>query len=98
MEGTYYLVHTFCLTYNHEPYIEDAMKGFVMQQTRFPVVSIIIDDASTDKTVEVLNRFLKAQFDLDDQSVAYDKETVFGHVTFARHKDNPNCFLFFPLW
>jgi glycosyltransferase involved in cell wall biosynthesis len=62
-----------------------------MQQTSFPVVTVIIDDASTDHTVEVLNRFLREHFCLDNSS-AVDKETDYGHVTFARHKSNANCF------
>lgn len=86
-----FLVHTVCLAYNHESYIEDALNGFVMQKTTFPVVSVIIDDASTDHTVEVLGRFMKDHFRLDDAD-AIDKDTDYGHVAFARHKSNANCF------
>lgn len=92
MDSIRFLAHTICMTYNHESYIEDALKGFVMQQTTFPVVSVIIDDASTDHTVEVLNRFVSNHFDLNDPTEAIDKETDYGHVTFARHKNNVNCF------
>ncbi len=86
-----FLLHTLCLTYNQESYVEDTLKGFAMQKTEFPVISIIIDDASTDHTAEVLNRFLNEQFSLDDED-AINKETDYGHVTFARHKSNANCF------
>lgn len=85
------MVHAICMAYNHENYINDAMNGFCMQQTTFPFVSIIIDDASTDHTVDVLNHYLKDHFSLDDPG-AVDKETDYGHVTFARHKSNANCF------
>ena len=91
MENAQFMVHTICLVYNHENYINDAMNGFCMQQTTFPVVSVIIDDASTDHTVDVLNQYLKDHFSLDEPD-AVDKETGFGHVTFARHKSNANCF------
>ena len=91
MENAQFLVHTICLVYNHENYINDAMNGFSIQQTSFPVVSVIIDDASTDHTVDVLNHYLKDHFILDDPD-AVDKETDYGHVTFARHKSNANCF------
>lgn len=87
-----YLVRTYCATYNHEHYITDALKGFVMQETTFPVVYTIVDDASTDCTAEVIREFVKANFDLQDISVAYEKDTDYGHVTFAQHKTNKNCY------
>ena len=37
-----------CFTFNQAKYIEDTMNGFVMQQTDFPFVCCIVDDASTD--------------------------------------------------
>ena len=92
MDINQFLVHTICLTYNHESYIEDALNGFVMQQTSFPVVTVIIDDASTDRTVDVLNRYLKDCFSLDEAD-AIDRETEFGHITLAQHKSNINCYI-----
>ncbi len=85
-------VRTYCATYNHESYILDALNGFVMQQTTFPVVYTIVDDASTDKTLEVLREFVDACFDLHETNLAYEKDTEYGHVTFARHKTNKNCY------
>lgn len=40
-----YKLYIRCFAYNHAPYIEDAMNGFCMQQTTFPYVAVIIDDA-----------------------------------------------------
>lgn len=87
-----FLVRTFCAAYNHESYITDALKGFVKQETTFPVVYAIVDDASTDRTAEVIREFVKENFALQDTSVAYEKDTDYGHVTFAQHKTNKNCF------
>ncbi len=84
-------LHTLCLAYNHESFIKDTLNGFAIQQTTFPVVYVIIDDASIDHTVDVLNNFLKEHFILDDPTFGFDKETDYGHVTFARHKNNTNC-------
>lgn len=59
MERTFeYMVSTQCFTYNQAPYIEDTLRGFAMQETSFPVVNIIVDDASTDKEPEVLRKWV----------------------------------------
>lgn len=46
-----------CITYNHEKYIRDALEGFIMQQTDFPFVAIVHEDASTDGTAEILREY-----------------------------------------
>ena len=56
------------MTYNQASYIEDAMNGFTMQQTDFPFVCIIVDDASTDGEPEVIQRYLSTYFDLEDEA------------------------------
>lgn len=87
-----YLVRAHCATYNHSMYITDALNGFVLQETKFPYVCSIIDDASTDGEQEVIKEYLQEFFDLQDSSVAYDRDTDYGHVTFAQHKTNKNCY------
>ncbi len=81
-----------CMTYNQARYITDAMNGFCMQQTNFPFVCTIVDDASTDGEQEVIRQYLNDNFDLQDASIAYEKDEAYGHVTFARHKTNVNCY------
>ncbi len=87
-----FMVRTCCATFNHENYILDALKGFVMQQTTFPAVYTIVDDASTDGTAAVIRQFIGENFDVGDTSVGYDKDMDYGHVTFSRHKTNENCY------
>lgn len=86
------MVRVSCMTYNQKPYIEDTMKGFCMQRTDFPFVCTIVDDASTDGEQEVIRHFVNENFDLGEASGSYEKDTDYGHVTFARHKSNVNCY------
>lgn len=60
-EGNYEkpLVSIKCITYNHEKFIEDALIGFLIQETSFPFHVIVHDDASTDKTAEIVRAYEK---------------------------------------
>ncbi|EMP55944.1 glycosyl transferase family protein [Marinobacter santoriniensis NKSG1] len=51
------LVSVVCTTYNHERYIDDAIKGFLLQKTTFPFEIIIHDDCSSDGTLAILLRY-----------------------------------------
>ena len=87
-----YMVCVRCMTYNHAPYIVDAMNGFCMQQTDFPFVCTIIDDASTDGEQEVIHNYLQENFDLKDDSITRNEETEDYIYCYVRHKTNHNCF------
>lgn len=51
------VVSICCTTYNHEPYIEDALEGFLIQETDFPFEILIHDDASKDRTAEIIREY-----------------------------------------
>lgn len=51
------LVSICCTTFNHESYIADALEGFVNQKTNFHYEVLIHDDASTDRTAEIIKEF-----------------------------------------
>lgn len=53
------LVTIFCITFNHEKYIKDALEGFLMQRTDFKVKVFIYDDASNDGTDDILQQYAK---------------------------------------
>lgn len=51
------LVSICCITYNHESYIRETIEGFLMQKTKFPIEVLIHDDASTDKTADIIREY-----------------------------------------
>ena len=87
-----YLVSIRCNTFNQASYIEDAMNGFCMQQTNFPFVAVIIDDASTDGEQEVIRKYVDEHFDHSPESGFKEWETEDAFWTFAQHKENKNCY------
>lgn len=87
-----WMVCARCFTYNHAPYIEDAMNGFCMQKTSFPYVCVIVDDASIDGEQEIIKNYLDNHFELEDKNIVLHDETDDYILTFARHKTNLYCF------
>lgn len=87
-----FLVCVRCFTFNHAPYIKDAMDGFCMQQTSFAYVCVVVDDASTDGEQEVIKAYMTQHFKMDDKNVVRNVETDDYVMTFAQNKANENCF------
>ena len=56
-EDTVHLVSIGCVTYNHGDFIRDAIEGFLMQKTTFPVKIVIFEDCSTDNTANVIRKY-----------------------------------------
>lgn len=81
-----------CFTFNQAKYIEETMNGFTMQQTKFPFVCCIVDDASTDGEQEILKSYMKSFFDFSKSSLSFEKDTDYAYILFAQHKENTNCF------
>lgn len=52
-----YTVLVLVATYNHEKYIEDALKGILQQKVDFPYVALVLDDCSTDRTTDIIKRY-----------------------------------------
>lgn len=92
MNKHFFEVDVRCFTFNQSKYITDTMDGFCMQQTSFPFVCLIVDDASTDGEQIVIKQYLKNNFDLSETSEFYNEETDYGHIIFARNKTNRNCY------
>ena len=87
-EGGNYKVMVQCCTYNQSRYIEDTLNGFVMQQTDFPFVCCVFDDASTDGEQVVLRQWIQNHCILEEVE-EYDHPLT--SILMAPDKDNPNC-------
>lgn len=79
-----------CITYNHENYIADAIESFLMQKTDFPYEILIHDDASTDRTPEIIKQYeskypdlIKPIYQTENQ---YSKGVKIGHLNMERAK------------
>lgn len=51
------LVSICCLTYNHEKYVRQCLDSLVMQKVNFRFEILIHDDASTDKTQQIIKEY-----------------------------------------
>jgi hypothetical protein len=51
------LVSVLCTAYQHVHFIRQAIDGFLMQETTFPIEILIHDDASTDGTAEIVKEY-----------------------------------------
>lgn len=58
------LVVINCITYNHEPFIREALDGFVMQKANFSFVAVVHDDASTDGTAAIIREYAEKYPDI----------------------------------
>lgn len=93
MEQEYkYLVATRCLTFAHASYIEDTLRGFVMQETTFPAVFLIMDDASTDGEQDILRRWAESNLIAMEGRDLWCQYS-YGDVAEGKLKGKP-CFTF----
>lgn len=88
MSKTRFKVCVHCTTYNHSHYISETMDGFCLQQTDFPFICTIMDDASTDGEAEVICQYMHDHF----EPLLETEETDDYRLMVTRHKENKNCF------
>lgn len=70
-------VSIICTSYNKEQWLSDAVESFLAQETPFPVEIILIDDASTDGSPEIIRAYqdqypdrIQAYFNPENQGIA----------------------------
>lgn len=83
-----YKVLVRCFTYNQSKFIEDALNGFAMQQTNFPFVCIVMDDASTDGEQQVIKTWMKQECDMNKAETIEIPSSI---VVIVPHKTNSSC-------
>ncbi|MDO4981929.1 MAG: glycosyltransferase [Eubacteriales bacterium] len=57
-------VSILCPVYNHEKYIRQALESFLAQKTDFRYEVIVNDDASTDRSAEIIREFAEKYPDI----------------------------------
>lgn len=83
-----YKVLVGCFSFNHSKYIEDALNGFAMQQTDFPFVCLVMDDASTDGEQDVIKAWMERECDMNKAETIDIPTSV---VIIVPHKTNASC-------
>lgn len=64
--NNYIKVSVIVITYNHEQFIKQALDSILMQKVDFKYEILIGDDASTDRTPEILKEYKKLYPDIID--------------------------------
>lgn len=76
------LVSINCLTYNHEKYIADAIDSFIMQKTKFKYEILIHDDASTDRTSDIIRDYASKYPDIIKPTIETENQYSKGVAVF----------------
>ena len=78
------LVVIRCTVFNHEPYLRDCLDGFVMQQTNFPFVAVVHDDASTDNSAAIIREYADKYPDIIKPMFESENQYSKGNGTLTR--------------
>jgi glycosyltransferase involved in cell wall biosynthesis len=79
------LVSTITATYNHRPYINQAIEGILQQKVDFPIELLIGEDCSTDGTREIVLEYQKKYPDLI-RVITSEKNVGMPHNAFRTRK------------
>lgn len=83
------LVTVCCLAYNHEDMIAQAIEGVIKQKTNFAFELIVHDDASTDKTAEIIRSYAERYPEIIVPII--QKENQFFKCNLAKEYVNPKA-------
>ena len=88
----FFTLYINCKTYNQGRFIRDALDGFASQQTNFPFLAIIIDDASTDGEQDIIESYISHSFGQGEGAFVHKWETEDARWIYARHSENVNVY------
>lgn len=57
-------VSVICITFNHEKYLMNCLEGFVSQKTNFKYEVIVHDDASRDRSADIIKKYAQQYPDI----------------------------------
>ena len=77
-------VSVICNTYNHEKYIAKTLNSILEQRTEFVIEVLVHDDASTDKTADIIRdfqyRFPDIIQELKENILHFVREMIIGMI------------------
>ena len=77
------LVSVIMITYGHEKYIEEAIRGVFLQKTNFPFELIISNDKSPDSTDEIVKNIIKSAPENISVKYIHHPENIGMHHNFV---------------
>lgn len=85
MKDNRVVVSVYCLAYNQENYIKDALEGFISQKTDFSFEVIVHDDASTDDTPSIIKEYAQAYPDIIKPIFQTQNQYPKGFIAIEEH-------------
>ena len=81
-----YLCTIFLLTYNHETTIRKTIESILAQKTQYPFIVKILEDCSTDKTLNICKEYVEKYPDLF-KLIAQPVNTNREHIKWAKENE-----------
>lgn len=79
------VVTVFCVACNQEAYIQDALRGFVSQETSFKFEVLVCDNASTDATAKIIRTYANRYPEIIKPIFLCENQEVTNHKIIRTH-------------